>query len=151
MNAYVEMQNRHQEMVNNLPIHYAFGKEQFREMMLKKFHLAPSKKSNLDKIYALFGGGYALKSDKKLIDDTFYLIEHEKEKMVEEDSDGTHFVYDMFSYELGNHECAYTGDPMSAIYACGYSLDDINNNQKLLRGFSKAWEDAQEWHRKHYN
>ena len=50
MNQYRELLQKHQQEVNVLPIRYAFGEQQFREMM-NAWGLDPEK--DLDKIYRL--------------------------------------------------------------------------------------------------
>ena len=59
MNQYRELLQKHQQEVNVLPIRYAFGEQQFREMM-NDWGLDPEK--DLDKIYRLGDtGGFYLR------------------------------------------------------------------------------------------
>ena len=56
MNAYAEMKARHQERVNALPVKFAFGMKQFREMM-ESWGLT---ENDTDKIYKM--GEYLTKN-----------------------------------------------------------------------------------------
>ena len=53
MNAYIEMNRRHQEEVGAFPMVFAFGDEQLKEAM-KKLGLKPS---DTDKVCTIYGAG----------------------------------------------------------------------------------------------
>lgn len=57
---------------------------------------------------------------------------------IDNDPDGTGFIYEMFYYELSNHEFDYTRELDDTLYALGYTLDDIKTNLKLKTGLEKA-------------
>lgn len=77
MNQYRELLQKHQQAVNVLPIRYAFGEQQFREMM-NAWGLDPEK--DLDKIYRLGdAGGFYLRTDARLVCDTFCRLKEERE------------------------------------------------------------------------
>ena len=48
------------------------------------------------------------------------------------------FIYDMFLYELRNHEYQLTEDEGDALDALGLTWDDINTNPALKSGLEKA-------------
>ena len=103
MNAYAEMKARHQERVNALPLKFAFGMNQFREMM-ESWGLT---ENDTDRIYKMGGtGGFYLREDSKLIFTTLEENEIEMQAAIRNDLDGSGFIRDMFSYELANHEIA---------------------------------------------
>lgn len=136
MNRYAELCRRQQEDVNTLPIGFAFGDKQFREMM-DGWGLDPEK--DLDKIYRLGGtGGYYKKADAQLIRDTFSRHGEERQTAIAEDRTGDGFIYEMFLYELDNHEYGYTMDTEDTLDALGYTADEVLADPRLKRGIEKA-------------
>lgn len=137
MNAYLKMKSKHQERVNNFPMFFAFSKKQFAEGM-EKLGLKPD---DTDKIYSLGGtGGYYRKTDTKLLRDMFARNNQEMKDAVSNDKTGEGFIYDMFSYELANHEYSYTGDISDTLDALNLTLDDIKDNPSLKAGLKKAMQ-----------
>lgn len=146
MNKYTEMQKRHQEEVNALPLKFAFGQKQF-EAMMAGWGLTVD---DTDKIYKLGGtGGFYLRHDSKTIFDTFERHTKEREEAIAADKDGTGFIYDMFLCELANHEYCITYDLEPTLDACGLTEDEVLANPALLAGLKKAREDylkqAEDW------
>lgn len=136
MNRYAELCQRHKKEVNALPIGFAFSTAQFSKMM-RGWGLDPEK--DLDKIYRLSGtGGYYKKADAQLIWDTFSRHEAEREVAIAEDKTGEGFIYEMFLYELDNHEYGYTMDTEDALDALGYTADEVLADPRLKRGIEKA-------------
>lgn len=135
MNAYAEMKARHQERVNALPVKFAFGMNQFREMM-ESWGLT---ENDTDRIYKMGGtGGFYLREDSKLIFSTFEENEIELQAAIRNDLDGSGFVKDMFRYELANHEYCITFDLEPTLDALGLSADEVNNSPALLNGLQLA-------------
>ena len=135
MNAYAEMKARHQERVNALPVKFAFGMKQFREMM-ESWGLT---ENDTDKIYKLGGtGGFYRREDSQLIFGTFEENEIEKKAAIGNDLDGSGFIKDMFLYELANHEFCVTHDLEPTLDALGLSVDDVNADPALLNGLRLA-------------
>lgn len=60
----------------------------------------------------------------------------------------TDFIYDMFSYELANHEYTYTRDLSDTLNVLNISERDIKNNPNLKNGLKLAVEDALQYERK---
>ena len=136
--TYVELKNRQQAEFNKFPLGFAFSNSQFKEMM-EKWGL---KETDTDKIYSIGSGGYIRKSDHA----TFHEMSdrHSKEfnQAIAEDKTGEGFIYQMFLYELNNHEYGYTGDESDTLDALGYTEKDINSDERLLHGLKKAMRDA---------
>lgn len=136
MNKYSELRQRQREEVNALPIGFAFGDKQFREMM-EGWGLDPEK--DLDKIYKAGGtGGFFKKTDAQLIRDTFSRHEAELEAAIAEDETGEGFIYQMFLAELADHEYGYTGDAEDTLEALGYTWEQVTADKRLLRGLEMA-------------
>lgn len=136
MNTYAEMKKRHQEEVNALPIYWAFTEERFDEV-LKELGLT---KNDTDKLRRAPGGGFCLASDAKMIADT--LIRHRKE--LEADATGDDFIKDMFLYELRNHEYTYTCEVEETVEACGFTMEQIENDERLRHGLEVAAKELRE-------
>lgn len=146
MNAYAEMKKQHQQEVNDFPMFFAFNDKQFAEGM-KILGLEPS---DTDKIYSLRGtGGFYRKSDSQALHDMFERHEQEMKEKIEADQTGEGFIYEMFDYELANHEYGYTRDISDAIRALGLTVDEINANPKMLHGLKKACKEQEEWYNEH--
>lgn len=137
MNKYVELKNKQQKEINAFPLGCCFNQEQFEEMM-EKWNLKPT---DTKKIYFIGAGCYIRKSDKETFETLLIKLEEEKKKAIAEDTTGDGFIYDMFIYELANHEYCITIDLTDTIYALGLSIDAINKDERLQHGLTKAVKD----------
>lgn len=135
MNRYQELRQRQQEEFDALPLGFAFGQNQFNEMM-QKWGLDPDK--DVDKIYSIGAGGYVQKKDADLLHQTRDRHDAELAAAIAEDESGEGFIYEMFLYELDNHEFGYTGDTTDALCALGYTAKEVVENPRLKRGIEKA-------------
>ncbi len=133
-NSYLELKERHQKEYSSFPMMFAFSQKQFDEGM-KNLGLDPE---DTDKIYSLGGGGYYRRTDVEALHKMFKAHEDEMNQAIENDKTGEGFIFDMFNYELGNHEYCYTRDIEQTLDALAYTIDDINNNPLLLHGLKKA-------------
>lgn len=140
MNAYAEMQKCHQAETNALPIYWAFTEERF-DAVLKELGLT---KNDTDKMCRAPGGGFCLASDAQMIVST--LIRHSKElkAAVEADKTGEGFIKDMFLSELRNHEYTYTCEVEEAVEACGFTMEQVENDERLLHGLEVAAKQLRE-------
>lgn len=135
MNKYTELKARHAKMINELPIFYAFNNKQFEEGMAK-LGLNPDQ---TDLIYRLGGtGGFYRKSDSDKIKETFATVDREMKEAIAADETGEGFIYDMFNYELANHEYCITWDLEPTLDALGLTIEEINADERLLKGLKKA-------------
>lgn len=144
MNRYAEMNHRHQAAVNALPLKFAFSNEQF-ERAMAELGLKPT---DTDKIYKLgVGGGFYRKTDAELVRKTFEDNSKELEDAIAADKTGKGFIYEMFLYELRNHEYGYTGDTEDTLESLGYTTDDLEKDERLYVGLKKACKEIQqeEW------
>lgn len=138
MNIYETMKEQHQKEVNDFPMFFAFSEKQFNEGM-KKFGFDPSE---TNRIYSLNGGGYYKKTDAERLHNMFNRHDEEMKKAM---SDKT-FVYDMFYYELGNHEYGYTRDITDTLDALGLTTEEVNNNNLLSNCLQKACQEQENWY-----
>lgn len=109
MMDYRTMKEKHQQEVNEFPLGFAFGDKQFEEMM-RKWGLDAKKKSDLAKVSHLFAA----------------------------DKTGDGFCYEMFYYELCNHEFGYTGDYEDTLDALGLTWEQVQSQENLKHGLEKA-------------
>lgn len=135
MNKYVEMKERHQKEVSAFPMQFAFSNKQFEEGM-KALGLEPYE---TDKIYRLGEtGGFYRRTDADSLNELFNRHDAERTKAIEEDTDGTGYIKDMFYYELGNHEYCITMDVEDTFTALGLSADEVMSSPAMKAGFKAA-------------
>ena len=127
MNKYKELRDRQQAEVNALPLGFAFSNKQFDEMM-----------RGWDKIFSIGAGGYVQKKDHSLLHETFNRHERELKEAIAADQTGEGFIFDMFLYELNNHEYGYTGDTSEALEALGLTAQEVVDDPRLNRGICLA-------------
>lgn len=134
-NSYMEMKKRHQKEVDAFPLGFAFGQQQFGEMM-KKWGLNPE--TDKGKIVSIGAGGYVQKKDLEDLRKMFARHRKEMKDAITADETGEGFVYQMFRNELANHEYGWTGDAEETLDALGLTWEKVQNDEKLLKGFEKA-------------
>lgn len=144
-NQYRLLKSKHEKEFNQFPMFFAFSNKQFAEGM-EKLGL---NEDDTDKIYSIGGGGYIKREDSKLLDEMIERHSNEIEKAISEDTDGTGFIYDMFTYEFGNHEVPWTYDVEPALEALDMNLRYIKSQPNLANGYklaiSKIKEEGELW------
>jgi len=146
MNEYLALKERHQKEVNNFPMMFAFSNKQFEEGM-KELGLNPDE---TDKIYKFgMSGGFYRRDDSEKLKEMLDRHDQEMKEAIERDKTGDGFIYDMFSYELGNHEFVVTGDTEETLNALGLSYDDVNNDNRMIYALNKACKAQWDWYEKH--
>lgn len=135
MNQYAELRTRQQQEFNALPLGFAFNNRQFAEMM-QGWGLDPEK--DLDKICSIGCGGFVQKKDAGQLHTTTERHEAELSAAIAADQTGDGFIYQMFRYELDNHEYSYTMDLSDTLDALGYTAAEVNADKRLLHGLEKA-------------
>lgn len=136
MNKYLDMRNRHQAEVNAFPMHFCFGEEQIR----KKFEeLGLDREKDLDKIVVIKGtGGFVLKEDAPALKEMLDRHSREMEEAIADDKSGNGFIYEMFLYELNNHEYGYTYDASDTLRSLKLTLKQIEASPALKHGWDRA-------------
>ena len=133
-NLYLELKNKHQKEMNAFPIGSCFNQKQFEEMM-QKWGLTINDK---DKICSIGYGCYLRKSDLQAFKDMSARFEKEIADAIAADKTGDGYIYQMFLYELANHEYCVTFDYEETFDALGLTADEINADKRLLHGLNKA-------------
>ena len=134
MNKYKHLKDKHQNECNSFPCFFAFNKKQVNEGM-EKLGLNPD---NTDKIYRGIGGMFYKKSDSQKLKDMLNRHDKELEEAIKNDKTGEGFIFDMFYYELSNHEYGYTYELDDTLDCLGLTLNDVMSRENLLNGLNKA-------------
>jgi len=145
MNAYQELKDKQDKEFAKFPIFFAFNDEQFKEGMAKLgLTLADT-----DKIYK-FGrtGGFYLRTDSERLHNMLTGFDKELQDAIAADTTGEGFIFDMFNYELANHEYVITYDTSSSLDALGLTLEDIEKDQRLQHGLKLAKQRQREEYEK---
>lgn len=130
MSKYTELKSKHQAEVNAFPFGFAFNQSQFDEMM-RKWDLKPT---DIREILSIGGGGYIRRSDSKAMHEMFKRHEAEWSIAIQDEE----FMFEMFNYELANHEYSYTGDLTDTLEALGLTMDIINETPKMADALKRA-------------
>lgn len=131
MSKYTELKAKHQAEVNAFPLGFAFNQSQFDEMM-KKWGLKPT---DIREILSIGGGGYVRKSDAEAMHKMFKRHELER-KMARKHGD--EYLFEMFNYELSNHEYCVTHDLTDTLDALGLTIDEINADPAMADALKRA-------------
>ena len=134
-NAYAALIEKHTKDYEDFPFFYAFSKERF-EAGMRKFGFEPNELDKIGVIGSL--NAYYRRSDEpRLVE---MLVRHGKEMQdaIDGDSTGEGFIFDMFSYELWNHEFSVTNDVSDALKALGMTEDEVNASEKMRHGLKLA-------------
>lgn len=141
-NTYTEMKQRHEKEFNDLPMVFAFSDDQFKKAMAE----LGLKVTDTDKIYKTPGGGFYKRTDSKRLSDMLNSHTADMDNAIKADTTGEGFIFEMFDYELANHEFCYTGDTEDALNVFGYTQDDIDKDESLSNGLRLAirenWEEV---------
>lgn len=139
MNRYMELRERQQKEYDEANLlGYAFGKEQFRALM-ERWGIDPDNEEEVrKKVSHVYAGGYILDENIPAYKELLTRQHAEFDAAIAEDKTGDGFIYEMFLYELNNHEFGYTGDTEDTLGALGYTVDEVMNNPQLKHGLEKA-------------
>ena len=135
LNLYKELHDRHQVEINAFPFGFAFSQDQFDKMMVERFNLTPT---DTDKIYSIGGGGYIRKEDHQAMCEMIERHAKEKKDAIAADLTGEGYIYDMFVYELANHEYMITMTSDDTLDALGLTWEDVKADPRLSHGLKKA-------------
>ena len=134
MNQYADLKRRQQEEFDAFPMQYAFSNQQFAEGMAA-LGLTPA---DTDKIYKAPGNGFYRREDGPRLKEMMDRFGRELREAIAGDQTGDGFIYEMFLFELGNHEYCCTGDLSETLYALDYTPDGIRADPRLSHGLERA-------------
>ena len=128
MNKYTELKSRHEGLINQFPIGFAFSDKQFEEAK-KKLNV-----TNNNEIVSLSYGGFIRKSDS----DNYFELVKNLNKETEELKNDDEYLFQGFLYELGNHEYCRTYNPEDTLDCFGFTIEEVQGDKRLLSIFKKA-------------
>ena len=134
---YKKYKENKQKAFDKLPIYFAFGEEQFKEL-LNKLNLT-DKPEDLKKLVNVGYGGIMRKCDLFLLEshnETF-----SNEKLLFWLKNNFQFAYSAFMYEMNNHEFSYTYDIEDTLYALNLNFSDLEKNALLRLAYLRARKD----------
>lgn len=131
---YQALKSKQAAELEAFPIQFAFNDQQFAEGMAK-LGLAVT---DTDKVVSVLGGGFVRKTDADALLALFKRHREEKRAEIAADTDGTGYVFQMFDYELKNHEYSYTYDPEPALSALGLKQEEVKASPILSAAFERA-------------
>ena len=134
MNAYQEMKDRQQKEFDAFPMRAAFSQQQF-ESMMEKWGLTVN---DTDKICSIGGGCYIRKADIAAFTTLINKTAAELKNAITADLTGDGFIFDMFVFELANHEYCITYDLEETLDALGLTPEEVNADELLKHGLNKA-------------
>jgi len=129
--SYLELKNRQQAEIDALPMFWAFSNEQFAEAL---------EEHAIDKsvVYRLGRNHFCRISDVDRIYEVFNAHEQEHYKSIDSDLAGTGYIFEMFEYELNNHEYVVTNDVSDTVASLGLTKEDFEWYPQLRIGLRKA-------------
>lgn len=133
-NMYVALRERHQMELDDFPWFAAFDEEQFNEGM-EKLGLSPDDRSL---VMAVPPGIIIKQSDNQAYFDMQHRWTSEHISEIMKDDTGLGYIYDMFSYELKNHEYGYTGSVEDTLLSLNITPSLIEYSDTLKKGFELA-------------
>ena len=135
-NIYLQVKAENEKRMNDLfesTVFFAFNNKQFQEGMEK---IGAKHTSELYKLGN--SGGFYKKTDSDKIRQLFADMAKAEDDALEEY--GEEYAYQMFRYELSNHEFGYTMELDNTLDSVGYDIETISKNPVLYNGLKKALE-----------
>ena len=130
MNKYTSLKSKHEAEINAFPFGFAFNKDQYDRMMTD-WGFKPTQRS---KVMYLESGCFIKKSDYKAMNEMFDRHEAERKAAMQDDD----YLYQMFNYELANHEYSYTYDLTDTLEALGLTIEEINADPRMADALKRA-------------
>lgn len=130
-----DIEKKHADEFNSFPMFWAFSNKQLEKGMIK---LGLTMDDTGQIFSAGGGGGYYRKTDSKKLKDLLSRHTEEMEAAIKADVAGDGFIFEMFDYELSNHEYCITHDTEPTLDALVLTVEDIEGNPNLLNGLRAA-------------
>lgn len=131
---YLELKEKQQNTIENFPMMFAFSKSQLAEG-LGKLGLA---ETDTDKILSIGAGGFIRKTDAEAFDNLWKNIDAETREARKDDE----YLFQMFRYELANHEYNYTWDLEPTLRSLGLTLEEVKANAQMNAALRKAIDEV---------
>lgn len=134
-NIYEEFKESQQKETNNLPIYFAFGKEQLQERANELGF--ESIDDMLNNVVGIGAGGFCKKEDYQNIINTFKKHNEELKENLKNDE----FLKSAFRYEMSNHEYIVTYDILDTLRALEITLEEYQKSERMQKLFKEAKKD----------
>jgi hypothetical protein len=127
---YNEMKEKHQKLIDELPLKFAFSDEQFEKAMIE----LELTKEDTDKVIGIGGGGFCLPETVDKLIEYYKQFEKEETKAFKDDD----FLRSAFEYELANHEYIITYELEDTLRALNISKEEYNKNERYKKIMKEA-------------
>ena len=144
-NEYINLVRKQEKEFNNFPMFFAYDEKQYKEGK-QTLEVIEDKE-----ICSIGYGGYIRKKDLQAFNDMVEKHNKELKQSIENDRTGEGFIYDMFLYELENHEYFITHEIDDTLDALNLTLNEVLNSSTLKRGLSLARKKILESNINNYN
>lgn len=128
VNKYRELQKKHERLINEFPMAFAFGEQQLQEALIKL------KVTDKNEVCSTKYGGIIRKTDKEAYYNLLDKMDAEEQEARKDDE----YLYDGFLYELGNHEYCITFQLYDILPYFDISFKDFDTNERYQRIMTKA-------------
>lgn len=125
---YTELTRKHSKIISDFPMAFAFSNEQFEEAK-KKLGVTSN-----DELLSIKYGGIIKKVDQASYKEMQLTMAKDLEEAIKDDE----YMMSGFLYELGNHEYCITGDPTDTFDCFGLTIEEVQNDGRLLSLFKQA-------------
>jgi len=129
-NLYLQLNKKIETEIDEFPMFFAFNKEQLDDG-LKKL------KTTMKDIYKIGGGGFIRKVDSDRFGEMLERHNKEHKDMMK----NKEYVYQMFRYELANHEYCITYDYEDTLSSLNLTMSEVKKNPMLKEQLIKAKND----------
>lgn len=133
---YNEMKERHQKLIDKLPLKFAFSDEQFERAMIE----LGLTKDDTDKVVGIGGGGFCLLETAEKLKNYCKQFHEEETKAFKDDD----FLRSAFEYELANHEYIITYELEDTLNALNISKEEYSKNDRYKKIMKEAIKNYKE-------
>lgn len=149
---YYTFKERNKKEMNafiNQYVFFAFSNEQFEKGLEQLNERNPELNITMenykDKLYSWIGGGFVVKGVRKQEKQMWKRMHKHERKFLNKFKN----LVNALEYEMGNHECSYTGRYSDCLPPLGFSYRDLEKNKRLRKAFIIARNNQYEWYKKH--
>jgi hypothetical protein len=106
---------------------------------------APKVSINFPETKSVLKGGFVMKGVEKLEKQMWKRMHKHERKFLSKFKN----LVNALEYEMGNHECSYTGEYTDCLPPLGFSYKDLKKNKRLRKALIIARKNQYKWYKKH--